>query len=173
MLASTCFFERLYIGEHTNRYVDEFPEKAVLSVEEHGFQSNYHKWLSCQVAFEYIKVKSSLQLEQEDIDTLKAIVSLMPNFVDPKYMLGIIAGKYGEFNAAIQLFDECLDLVGSEFFTCSDTKSDFYKAFRQSKAEVFEKANRFDDALHEYIGISKKYPDDKQVFAKISSLKRS
>ena len=129
--------------------------------------------MSCQVAFEYIKVKSSLQLEQEDIDTLKAIVSLMPNFVDPKYMLGIIAGKHGEFNTAIQLFDECLDLVGSEFYTCSDAKSDFYKAFRQSKAEVFEKANRFDDALHEYIGISKKYPDDKQVFAKISSLKRS
>ena len=91
----------------------------------------------------------------------------------PSICWALLQVKYGEFNTAIQLFDECLDLVGSEFYTCSDAKSDFYKAFRQSKAEVFEKANRFDDALHEYIGISKKYPDDKQVFAKISSLKRS
>ena len=159
------------LREVFNRYVEEFPEKAVLSVEGHGFQSNYHKWLSCQVAFEYIKVKSSLQLEQEDIDTLKAIVSLMPDFVDPKYMLGMIASKRRAFNEAIQLFDNCLDLINGEFHTCSDPKSDFYKVFRQSKAEVLEKANRFDNALHEYIEISKRYPDDKQVFSKIASLK--
>jgi len=156
-----------------NTYVEEFPEKPALPAEEHGFQSDHHKQLSCQVAFEYVKVKSFVQLQQEDIDTLKAIVSLMPNFVDPKYMLGIIAGKYGKFNTAIQLFDDCINLIGTKFHTCSDTGSDFHKTFCQSKAEALEKANRFDDALNEYIEINKRYPNDNHILEKISSLKKS
>ena len=154
-----------------NTYVEEFPEKPALPAEEHGFQSDHHKQLSCQVAFEYVKVKSFVQLQQEDIDTLKAIVNLMPYFIKPKHMLAAIAEKIGDFNTSIQLFDDCINLIGN---VCSDSsKTDLYKKFRQSKAEVLEQANRFDDALYEYVEISKRYPDDNYFLEKISSLKQN
>ena len=72
------------LEETFKKYTDEFPEKPVLPVEEHGFQSTLHKQLACQVAFEYVQEKSIIQVEQEDIDTLKAIVNLMTSFIDPR-----------------------------------------------------------------------------------------
>ena len=159
------------LEETFKKYTDEFPEKSVLPVEEHGFQSTLHKKLACQVAFEYVQEKSIIQVEQEDIDTLKAIVNLMPNFIDPRYMLAMIGGQVGEFNTAIQLFDDCINLLETEFCVCSDSSEiDLYKTFCQSKAETLEKANRVDEALYEYVKINERYPNDNHVLERISSL---
>ncbi|HIA66717.1 TPA: hypothetical protein EYN98_11785 [Candidatus Poribacteria bacterium] len=159
------------IADAFEQYVEEFPKKTALPVEEHGFQSNHHTELACRVGLEYVIVKSFVQLQQEDIDTLKAIVNLMPYFIKPKHMLAAIAEKIGDFNTSIQLFDDCINLIGN---VCSDSsKTDLYKKFRQSKAEVLEQANRFDDALYEYVEISKRYPDDNYFLEKISSLEQN
>ena len=61
--------------------------------------------------------KLKLQLKQEDIDMLKVIVNLMPNFIDPRYMLAIISSKHGKFDTAIQLFDDCINLLETEFYS--------------------------------------------------------
>ena len=98
----------------------------------------------------------------------------MPNFVDPRYMLAMIGGQVGEFNTAIQLFDDCINLLETEFCVCSDSSEiDLYKTFCQSKAETLEKANRVGEALYEYIKINERYPNDDLILEKISSLKKS
>ena len=159
------------LEETFKKYTDEFPEKQVLPVEEQGFQSTLNEQIACQVAFEYVQEKSIIQVEQEDIDTLKAIVNLMPNFIDPRYMLAMIGGQVGEFNTAIQLFDDCINLLETEFCVYSDSSEiDLYKTFRQSKAETLEKANRVGEALYEYIKINERYPNDNHVLERISSL---
>ena len=75
--------------EAFNTYVEDFPEKPILPVEEHGFQSDFHKQLACRSAFGYMTERFSMpQLKQEDIDTLKMMVNLMPNFIDPNIHVG-------------------------------------------------------------------------------------
>ena len=115
-----------------------------------------------------------LQLKQEDIDMLKAIVNLMPNFIDPRYMLAIIFSKHGKLDVAIRLFDDCINLLETEFYVSSNgSKTDLHKTFCQSKAETLEKANRLDDALNEYTKINERFPSDDLILEKISSLKKS
>ena len=165
------------LEEAFNAYEKDFPEKSVLFVEEHSFQSDHHKRLACQIAFGYMTERISklkLQLKQEDIDMLKVIVNLMPNFIDPRYMLAIISSKHGKLNMAIRLFDDCINLLETEFYASSNvSKTDLHKTFRQSKAETLEKANRLDDALNEYTKINERFPNDDLILEKISALKKS
>ena len=163
------------LEEAFNMYVEDFPEKSILPAEEHGFQSDHHKRLACQTAFEYFKARISIrQLKQEDINTLKVIVNLMPNFIDPRYMLAVIFSKHGKLNMAIRLFDDCINLLETEFYVSSnDSKTDLHKTFRQSKAETLEKANRLDEALNEYTKINERFPNDDLILEKISALKKS
>ena len=158
--------------EAFNTYVEDFPEKPILPVEEHGFQSDFHKQLACRSAFGYMTERFSMpQLKQEDIDTLKMMVNLMPNFIDPIYTLAIITSKYGKLNTAIQLFDGCINLLETKYHVYSDSsKTALYKTLCQSKAEAFEKANRLDEALNEYIKINERCPNDNHILEKISLL---
>ena len=118
--------------------------------------------------------KLKLQLKQEDIDMLKVIVNLMPNFIDPRYMLAIISSKHGKLDTAIQLFDDCINLLETEFYSkLPGSKIDLYKTFRQSKAEALEKANRFDEALNEYSKINERCPNDNHILEKIASLRKN
>ena len=161
--------------EAFNTYVEDFPEKPILPVEEHGFQSDFHKQLACRSAFGYMTERFSMsQLKQEDIDTLKMMVNLMPNFIDPIYTLAIITSKYGKLNTVIQLFDGCINLLETKYHVYSDSsKTALYKTLCQSKAEAFEKANRLDEALNEYIKINERCPNDNHVLEKISSLRKN
>ena len=161
--------------EAFNTYVEDFPEKPILPVEEHGFQSDFHKQLACRSAFGYMTERFSMsQLKQEDIDTLKMMVNLVPNFIDPIYTLAIISSKYGKLNTAIQLFDGCINLLETKYHVYSDSsKTALYKTLCQSKAEAFEKANRLDEALNEYIKINERCPNDNHVLEKISSLRKN
>ena len=163
------------LEEAFNAYEKHFPEKSVLFVEEHSFQSDHHKRLACQIAFGYMTERFSMsQLKQEDIDTLKMMVNLMPNFIDPIYTLAIITSKYGKLNTAIQLFDGCINLLETKYHVYSDSsKTALYKTLCQSKAEAFEKANRLDEALNEYIKINERCPNDNHVLEKISSLRKN
>jgi len=141
------------IEDAFRRYVEEFPEKPELPIEEHGFQSNSQKELACRIGLEYTMVKSQIKSKQEDVNTLVAIVGLMPDFVEPRYMLAKIASHAGAFSKAIRLFDNCIDLLGS---VCSDSShADLRKQICQSKAETLEKSNQFDEALKEYIEANK------------------
>ena len=161
--------------EAFNTYVEDFPEKPILPVEEHGFQSDFHKQLACRSAFGYMTERFSMpQLKQEDIDTLKMMVNLMPNFIDPIYTLAIIASKYGKLNTVIQLFDGCINLLETKYHVYSDSsKTALYKTLCQSKAEAFEKANRLDEALNEYIKINERCPNDNHILEKIASLRKN
>ena len=161
--------------EAFNTYVEDFPEKPILPVEEHGFQSDFHKQLACRSAFGYMTERFSMpQLKREDIDTLKMMVNLMPNFIDPIYTLAIIASKYGKLNTVIQLFDGCINLLETKYHVYSDSsKTALYKTLCQSKAEAFEKANRLDETLNEYIKINERCPNDNHILEKIASLRKN
>lgn len=163
------------LEEAFNAYEKDFPEKSVSFVEEHGFQSDFHKQLACRSAFGYMTERFSIpQLKQEDIDTLKMMVNLVPNFIDPIYTLAIITSKYGELNTAIQLFDGCINLLETKYHVYSDSsKTALYKTLCQSKAEAFEKANRLDEALNEYIKINERCPNDNHILEKIASLRKN
>ena len=156
--------------EAFNTYVEDFPEKPILPVEEHGFQSDFHKQLACRSAFGYMTERFSMpQLKREDIDTLKMMVNLVPNFIDPIYTLAIIASKYGKLNTVIQLFDGCINLLETKYHVYSDSsKTALYKTLCQSKAEAFEKANRLDEALNEYIKINERCPNDNHILEILS-----
>ena len=102
------------------------------------------------------------------------MVNLMPNFIDPIYMLAIITSKYGKLNTAIRLFDGCINLLETKYHVFYDSsKTALYKTLCQSKAEAFEKANRLDEALNEYIKINERCPNDNHVLEKISSLRKN
>ena len=161
--------------EAFNTYVEDFPEKPILPVEEHGFQSDFHKQLACRSAFGYMTERFSMsQLKQEDIDTLKMMVNLMPNFIDPIYTLAIISSKYGKLNTAIQLFDGCINLLETKYHVFSDSsKTALYKTLCQSKAEAFETANRLDEALNEYSKINERCLNDNHILEKIASLRKN
>ena len=53
------------------------------------------------------------------------------------------------------------------------SKTALYKTLCQSKAEAFEKANRLDEALNEYIKINERCPNDNHVLEKISALRKN
>ena len=75
---------------------------------------------------------------------------------------------------AIRLFDDCINLLETEFYVSSNgSKTDLHKTFCQSKAETLEKANRLGDALNEYTKINERFPNDDLILEKISALKKS
>jgi len=145
------------IEDAFKKYVEEFPEKPELPIEEHGFQSNAQKELACRIGFLYTIDKSQIKLKQEDVDTLVAIVDLMPDFVEPRYMLAMIASQVGAFNKAIRLFDDCINLLGSacQLRISDESHDDWRKKICQLKAEALEKSNQFDETLKEYIGANR------------------
>ena len=99
------------IEEEFNRFISDFPTLPNQPLKEHDIQSKRQRQLMCEVALEYTaeKIKSH-QIIQEDIDTLKAIIKLDDKFIGAKHLLGIIASNMGEYETAVQLFDNCIEL---------------------------------------------------------------
>ena len=96
------------------------------------------------------------------------------NPLNTKEWLAIIFSKHGKLNMAIRLFDDCINLLETEFYVSSNgSKTDLHKTFCQSKAETLEKANRLGDALNEYTKINERFPNDDLILEKISSLRKS
>ena len=91
--------------------LNDFSEIPKQPLEEHGIQSKRHSQLMCEAALEYTAEKINFhQVIQEDIDTLEAIIKLDEKFIGAKHLLGMIASNMGQYETAVQLFDNCIEL---------------------------------------------------------------
>jgi len=133
----------------------------------HGIQSIRQQRLLCESALNYISEKMSVLVEQEHIDTIKAIIRLDPDYALPRYLLGLVAAQIGDFDDALQLLDDCIILSNN------GRNPDFDRACRSLKAEVFEKLDNSGQALQEYLELNKKYPENTEILDRISVLKKT
>ena len=148
------------IEEEFNRFISDFPTLPNQPLKEHDIQSKRQRQLMCEVALEYTaeKIKSH-QVIQEDIDTLKAIIKLDDKFIGAKHLLGIIASNMGEYETAVQLFDNCIELSNEGYHREIIGRTQFHSdrsnpiEYHLLKAKVLEKANNLEMALQEYLKI--------------------
>ena len=108
----------------------------------------------------------SVWVEQEHIDTIKAIIRLDPEYAMPRYLLGLVAAQIDDFDNALQLFDDCIILSNNE------RNPNFDKECYNLKAGIFEKLDKPEQALQEYLELNKRYPEDTNIAGRISVLKR-
>ena len=160
---------KYFLLEQFNQYVEAFADLPFESIGEHGIQSERQRKILCEIALNYLRVKWSGRLDindisQEEIDTLEAIVEHNPYFAAPKQMLGQISEITGHLERALQLFSDCIQIS----LNCGD--AELHKAGCLMKAGVLEKVDRIEEALKEYMELSKAYPEDREIINKISSL---
>jgi len=179
-----------YVQREFNRYIGDFPEFPHPPVKEHGIQSDTHRNLLCLAALLYVllqmncqvmpefEMMSALQgynilsppgissIEQEDIDTIKAIINLLPNDIRPRHILGVIAHHIGDFDIAAQSFDDCSKLANED----SSLPARVNKELRLLKALMFEKGDEIQKSLCEYIELDRSFPNDPEILKKISML---
>ena len=148
------------IEEEFNKFINDFSEIPKQPLEEHGIQSKRHSQLMCEAALEYTVEKIKFhQVIQEDIDTLEAIIKLDEKFIGAKHLLGMIASNMGQYETAVQLFDNCIELSNEgyrrEIIGRVQFQSDGSNPieYRLLKAEALEKANNLEMALQEYLKI--------------------
>ena len=179
-----------YIQQEFNRYIGDFPEFPHPPVKKHGIQSDTHRDLLCVAALLYVltqmncqriplgEMVSALQhysispppeipsIEQEDIDTIKAIIGLMPNDIRSRHILGVIAHHIGDFDIAAQSFDDCSKLADEN----DGFPAEVRREFRLLKALMLEKGEKIQKSLCEYIEIDRRFPNDPEVLKRISVL---
>jgi len=150
----------------TSEYSKRFPDQTN-GLAKHGIQSTRQKHLLCESVLNDISEKMSVWVEQEHIDTIKAIIRLDPDYAMPRYLLGLVAAQIDDFDNALQLFDDCIILSNNE------RNPNFDKECYNLKAGIFEKLDKPEQALQEYLELNKKYPEDTNIAGRISVLKRN
>ncbi|MBB14302.1 hypothetical protein CMK22_03470 [Candidatus Poribacteria bacterium] len=165
------------IEEEFSRFVSDFPESPIQRLEEHGIQSKRQSQLMCEAALEYTVEKIRFhQVIQEDIDTLRAIIKLDEKFIGAKHLLGMIASNMGQYETAVQLFDNCIELsnggcrreiIGRVRFQSDGSNTIEYHLL---KAEVLERADNLEMALQEYLKIREIDRENYGVLEKVLEL---
>ena len=165
------------IEEEFNKFINDFPEIPKQPLEEHGIQSKRHSQLMCEAALEYTVEKMKFhQVIQEDIDTLEAIIKLDEKFIGAKHLLGMIASNMGQYETAVQLFDNCIELsneghrreiIGRVRFQSDGSNPIEYRLL---KAGALEKANNLEMALQEYLKIREMDRENHEMAEKILEL---
>ena len=165
------------IEEKFNKFINDFSEIPKQPLEEHGIQSKRHSQLMCEAALEYTAEKINFhQVIQEDIDTLEAIIKLDEKFIGAKHLLGMIASNMGQYETAVQLFDNCIELSNGgyrrEIIGRVQFQSDGSNPieYRLLKAEALEKANNLEMALQEYLKIREMDRENCEMSEKVLEL---
>jgi len=99
------------IEQEFRKFTSDFPGIPKQPLKEHGIQSGRQRQLTCEAALEYTAEKINFhQVMQEDLDTLEAILRLDDKFIGARHLLGMIASDIGQYDTAIKLFDDCIEL---------------------------------------------------------------
>ena len=158
------------IKSEFDKFTAEFPESPLGQVDglvKHGTQSIRQQRLLCESVLNYISEKMSVLVEQEHIDTIKEIIRLDPDYAMPRYLLGLVAARIDDFDNALQLFDDCIVLSNDE------RNPNFDKECHYLRAEIFEKLDKSEQVLQEYLELSKKYPEDVGISGRLSILQKT
>ena len=158
------------IKSEFDKFSAEFPESLLGQtggLVKHDTQSIRQQHLLCESVLNYISEKMSVLVEQEHIDTIKEIIRLDPDYAMPRYLLGLVAAQIDDFDNALQLFNDCIVLSNNE------RNPDFDKECHYLRAEIFEKLDKSEQVLQEYLELSKKYPEDAEISGRLSILQKT